>query len=86
MDIRHPLTDFDQRMLAWSREAQRPVLLLLTKQDKLKRGAALAQLAQVRRALAGEGERIRVAGFSALDRQGVAPVHDLLDEWLELAG
>ena len=83
MDIRHPLTDFDQRMLAWSREAQRPVLLLLTKQDKLKRGAALAQLAQVRRAVAGEGERIQVAGFSALDRQGVAPVHDQLDAWLD---
>ena len=83
MDIRHPLTEFDQRMLEWSREAQRPVLLLLTKQDKLKRGAALAQLAQVRRAVAGEGERIQVAGFSALDRQGVAPVHDQLDAWLD---
>ena len=83
MDIRHPLTDFDQRMLEWSREAQRSVLLLLTKQDKLKRGAALAQLAQVRRAVAGEGERIRVEGFSALDRQGVEPVHALLDAWLD---
>ena len=59
------------------------MLLLLTKQDKLKRGAALAQLAQVRRAVAGEGERIRVEGFSALDRQGVEPVHALLDAWLD---
>ena len=83
MDIRHPLTDFDQRMLEWSREVQRPVLLLLTKQDKLKRGAALAQLALVRRAVAGEGERIRVEGFSALERQGVEPVHALLDAWLD---
>jgi GTP-binding protein len=82
MDIRHPLTDFDQRMLEWSRVAGRSLLLLLTKSDKLKRGAALAQVAQVRRAVAGEGERVRVEGFSAVDRQGIDPVHQVLDAWL----
>jgi len=82
MDIRHPLTDFDQRMLEWSRQTRLPLLLLLTKSDKLKRGAALSQLAQVRRAVAAEGERIRVESFSALDRQGIEPVIDQLDQWL----
>ena len=85
MDIRHPLTDYDQRMLEWSRQAGLSLLLLLTKSDKLKRGAALSQLAQVRRAVASEGERIRVESFSALERQGIEPVHDQLDRWLGIA-
>jgi hypothetical protein len=39
-------------------------------------------VAQVRRAVAGEGERVRVEGFSAVDRQGIDPVHQVLDAWL----
>ncbi|MGB7550093.1 MAG: ribosome biogenesis GTP-binding protein YihA/YsxC [Chromatiaceae bacterium] len=86
MDIRHPLTDFDLRMLDWSRESSLPLLLLLTKSDKLKRGAGMAQAELVRRAVAKEGDRIRVERFSSFDRQGVAPVHEVLDQWLGVAG
>lgn len=86
MDVRHPLTEYDRQMLAWSREAALPLLLLLTKSDKLKRGAAHAQLHQVRRAVAEEGERVAVELFSAPQRQGVETVHALLDRWLGLAG
>ena len=82
MDVRHPLTAYDQQMLAWSRETQLPLLLLLTKSDKLKRGAAHAQLDTVRRAVADEGERVSVELFSSLQRQGVEAVHALLDHWL----
>ncbi|MFZ1574224.1 MAG: ribosome biogenesis GTP-binding protein YihA/YsxC [Chromatiaceae bacterium] len=86
MDIRHPLTDFDLRMLDWSRETHLPLLLLLTKSDKLKRGAGMAQVELVRRAVAREGERIRVERFSSFDHQGVEPVHEVLDQWLGVAG
>ncbi len=86
MDIRHPLTDFDLRMLDWSRETHLSLLLLLTKSDKLKRGAGLAQLDLVRRAVAKEGDRIRVERFSSFDPQGVEPVHEVLDHWLGVAG
>ena len=86
MDIRHPLTDFDLRMLDWSRESSLPLLLLLTKSDKLKRGAGMAQAELVRRAVAKEGDRIRVERFSSFDRQGVEPVHEVLDQWLGLVG
>ncbi|MCC7277136.1 MAG: YihA family ribosome biogenesis GTP-binding protein [Chromatiaceae bacterium] len=86
MDIRHPLTDFDLRMLDWSRETHLSLLLLLTKSDKLKRGAAMAQADLVRRAVAKEGDRIRVERFSSFDRQGVEPVHEVLDQWLGVAG
>ncbi len=86
MDIRHPLTDFDLRMLDWSRETHLSLLLLLTKSDKLKRGAAMAQAELVRRAVAKEGDRIRVERFSSFDRQGIEPVHEVLDQWLGVAG
>lgn len=82
MDIRHPLTAFDQQMLEWGRRTDLAMLLLLTKGDKLKRGAARTELDRVRRAVAGEGERVRVEPFSSLTRQGIAPVHGLLDQWL----
>ncbi|VEI46981.1 ribosome biogenesis GTP-binding protein YsxC [Actinobacillus equuli] len=39
MDIRHPLKDLDQQMIEWAVSAQLPVLLLLTKADKLSQSA-----------------------------------------------
>lgn len=91
MDIRHPLTDPDRQMLAWGRSRQRPVLLLLTKADKLKRGAVKsACLAVEREAARFEAEAgaktdedgLRVIPFSATDRSGVQQVQALLDTWL----
>lgn len=84
MDVRHPLTSFDQQMLLWSRSTKLPLLLLLTKSDKLKRGAAGAQLDRVRRAVAPDGERVAVELFSSHSRQGIEAVHELLDRWLEV--
>lgn len=60
MDSRHPLTELDEQMLDWAAAAGRPCHVLLTKSDKLSRGAAAATLLQVRRALS-----LRGAGFSA---------------------
>lgn len=82
MDIRHPLTPFDLQMLEWSRSSNLALLLLLTKSDKLKRGAAQAQLGKVRRALDKEGDRVAVELFSAHTRQGIEAVQGLLDRWL----
>lgn len=82
MDIRRSLTAFDQQMLEWAHSADLALLLLLTKSDKLKRGAARAELQKVRRAVAAEGERVTVSLFSAHLREGIEPVHALLDRWL----
>lgn len=86
MDVRHPLTAFDRQMLDWGRNVNLATLLLLTKSDKLKRGAAITELHRVRQAVGGDGERVRVGLFSARTRQGVVPVQALLDQWLEVAG
>lgn len=51
MDVRHPMRDFDLMMLDWSDRADIPIHILLTKADKLKRGAQQATLLRVRKTL-----------------------------------
>jgi GTP-binding protein len=88
MDIRHPLTDYDRQMLAWGQGRGIPVLLLLTKADKLKWGAIRsAQRAvelEARRQTGADFPPI-VLPFSAHEGSGVAPVQALLDQWLAVA-
>jgi GTP-binding protein len=82
MDIRHSLTGFDLQMLEWGRRMDLEMLLLLTKSDKLKRGAAGLELDRIRKAAAADGKRVQVELFSAQTRRGIEPVHRLLDRWL----
>jgi len=87
MDIRHPLTAFDLQMIEWGqRAAELELLLLLTKSDKLKRGAAYAQSERVTKAVATAGRHVQVELFSAQTRSGVESVHKLLDRWLGVRG
>jgi GTP-binding protein len=76
MDIRRPLTEFDQQMLGWAESAQIPVLVLLTKADKLSRGKANSEVLSVRKAL---GESATVQAFSATKRIGLPEAR----EWVE---
>lgn len=71
MDVRHPLTELDHQMLDWAKSAGRPCHILLTKADKLSRGAANSTLLQVRTGLAAWGEGFTVQLFSAHDGTGV---------------
>lgn len=82
MDIRHPLKDFDRMMIDWAGQAGLPLLVLLTKADKLKRGAAQNALLAVRRELA-DGAETRVELFSALKQTGIKAVRAQLTQWLE---
>lgn len=84
MDIRHPLTDFDLQMLHWGGRADLPMLVLLTKADKLKSGAARSTQLTVERAVSDLVGRIEVMLFSALKRQGVDALQGRLDRWLQI--
>ncbi|MCB1737725.1 MAG: YihA family ribosome biogenesis GTP-binding protein [Gammaproteobacteria bacterium] len=84
MDVRHPLTDQDRQMLEWCREAGLAVHCLLTKADKLKRGAAGSALLQVRKALTALHPTASVQLFSALKKTGIDEVHAVLDIWFGL--
>ncbi|NKN33817.1 ribosome biogenesis GTP-binding protein YihA/YsxC [Marichromatium bheemlicum] len=79
MDIRHPLSAFDRQMITWGLEAELPLLLLLTKADKYRKGAARAAELAVARELREAGDLITVQRFSSLERQGVEDVHAWLD-------
>ncbi len=83
MDIRHPLTAFDQHLLTWCQLSNMPVHVLLTKADKLSRGQGCATLQQVQKQVTQEhlGE-ITIQLFSALKSQGIAEAKARLDHWL----
>jgi GTP-binding protein len=83
MDIRHPLKDFDQQVLAWCHSADLSIHILLTKADKLKRGPAKAALLKVRREIADLHPTATVQLFSALTPAGVDGARVILDHWLE---
>jgi GTP-binding protein len=71
MDIRHPLTELDQQLLNWFLPSGKPVVVLLTKSDKLGRGAKLQILREVRESLADFGQRLEVIAFSSMSREGL---------------
>ncbi|RWX53562.1 ribosome biogenesis GTP-binding protein YihA/YsxC [Photobacterium chitinilyticum] len=81
MDIRHPMKDLDQQMISWAVESRLPVLVLLTKADKLKSGARKKQLMTVRNTALSFGGDVEVEVFSALKGIGVDQVRRKLDEW-----
>ncbi|EMQ2875471.1 YihA family ribosome biogenesis GTP-binding protein [Vibrio navarrensis] len=81
MDIRHPMKDLDQQMIAWAIESRIPVQVLLTKADKLKSGARKAELLKVRQLAATFGGDVQVDLFSSLKGIGVDQLRAKLDEW-----
>ena len=82
MDIRRPLTALDQNMLEFARALNLPVHILLTKSDKLSRGAAASALLQVQKKLQGEGE-ISLQLFSAVKKVGVEQATKRVEEFLQ---
>ncbi len=82
MDIRHPLTDFDQQMLNWCGLSNMPVHVLLTKADKISRGKGNTVLQQVQKHLTTLPGEISVQLFSALKRTGIEEAQKRLNDWL----
>ncbi|HDZ47849.1 hypothetical protein LCGC14_0106510 [marine sediment metagenome] len=82
MDVRHPLTEFDQMMLNYADQREMPVHILLTKSDKLKKGPANAALQKVRSRLKEWEDLVSVQLFSSLKRDGVDTLSQKLDKWL----
>lgn len=81
VDIRRGLVELDLTMIDWVSKLGIPMLLLLTKTDKLSRGVSLAQLRQVeQQAPAGAASIL----FSAIDKTGVNEARTQLRDWLDL--
>jgi len=80
VDVRRGLMEHDERMLLRMRELGIPVLLLLTKADKLSRQAALAEQRAIATATAG----VPAVLFSALTNQGIAEAQSQVETWLKV--
>ena len=81
-DIRHAYKDFDLMMINWSHESNLPIHILLTKADKLKRGAAQNALLGARKQIA-QFPNASIQLFSSLQKSGVEGLEAKLDTWLE---
>lgn len=84
MDIRHPLQEFDTMMLNWSVAGEMPVHILLTKSDKLKRGAAKNTLFAVEKHLkqANVDDLVSAQTFSSQTEEGLGELEKVLTRWL----
>jgi GTP-binding protein len=85
MDIRHPLKDYDLQMIGYAARRGLPAHALLTKADKLSRGAAGNTVQTVRRQLSSMyGDSVSVQAFSGETKQGVDELRAIVAGWLEL--
>jgi len=83
MDIRHPLKDYDRQMLGYAANRGLPAHALLTKADKLSRGAIANTLQAVRMELARVyGDSVSVQAFSGETKQGVDEARAVVAGWL----
>jgi GTP-binding protein len=78
MDVRHPLTPLDQQLLDWFAPTEKPVLVLLTKADKLTRQRGAAHLRSVRNALT----QCEVILFSSVSGTGVEEARQFIEALL----
>lgn len=83
MDIRHPLTDFDQMMVEWCEHNKLPLMILATKADKLKSGQAKTAMLNIARKLEGLECLQHLVMFSATSKRGLEESQDALMQWLE---
>lgn len=85
MDIRHPLKDLDITMLECCASRGLPAHILLTKADKLKKGAQQQQMHAVSKALEGFPSPLSIQTFSSLKSQGVDTLCHQLDQWFGIS-
>ena len=83
MDIRHPLTDFDQMMVEWCEHNNLPLMILATKADKLKFGQAKTAMLGIAQKLKPFACVAHLIMFSATSKRGVDECREALTDWLE---
>jgi GTP-binding protein len=88
MDIRHPMQDADTMLLNWAIGAELPVHILLTKSDKLKRGAAKNTLLAVEKNMreSGVDDLVSAQIFSSLNKTGIDELESRLSSWMFVEG
>lgn len=85
MDVRRPLQEFDQNFVQWADASGLPIHALLTKSDKLKRGAAKNALLGLSKQIGtlGLNQKFSAQLFSSLNGQGLPELENKLSAWFE---
>lgn len=83
MDIRHPFKPGDERLLNWLTPLQKPVLLLLSKSDKLTAVERRRTEAESRSRLSGFALRGQALSFSSLRGDGVESARAAIASWFD---
>ena len=78
MDCRHPFKQFDEMMLQWCVVNEISTHIILTKSDKLRKGAASTARLNVQKSLNGI-PNVSVQLFSALKKEGLDELHAYLN-------
>lgn len=84
MDIRQAFSPLDMQLLEWFYPSGKPMHILLTKADKLSRGASLTILGKAQNFLQTNFPGASVQLFSSLKKQGIAEAETVLYRWLDL--
>ncbi len=84
MDVRHPMTDHDYRLLDWFGQTGKPVHVLLTKSDKLTRADGMRTLATVKQRLSKLSPIYTAQLFSSLKKNGIEDAEKVFASWLGL--
>jgi GTP-binding protein len=85
MDIRLPLTDLDLGFLEWYAPTKKPLLVLLTKSDKVSNQVKIETRRKVQAHLEADGwdmAATQVLTFSTLKRIGLVEASDVISSWL----
>jgi GTP-binding protein len=83
MDARHPFMPHDLGMLRWVAPLGLPLLVLLSKADKLSRMERRAALAAAQQRLALTGAHGDTRLFSSPSGEGVEQARAMLERWLQ---
>lgn len=82
IDIRRGITKHDYGLVDWIAQAKRPVLILLTKADKLPYGQRQKALAEIRREIASQLGDVETIAFSATNRIGLEEADEKILNWI----
>ena len=83
VDARHPVTPLDRQLLGWHAPSGQPVLVLLTKADKLGRAEAAKSLKAAQTLLPQVHPEATVQLFSAVAGTGERQARAVIDGWLK---
>lgn len=82
VDIRRGLTKHDYALVDWIAQAKHPVLILLTKADKLPYGQRQNAIFAIRKEVTNQLGDVETIAFSATNRIGIEEANEKILNWI----